>query len=445
MINLHYFYYKKYFDGVDFTKVGNYDQQSKAWVERANERLTSPVRGLAYSELPSAHAVELEVLYPGLITGVGIQHEASVEGELKLGLHFDYTYGFPVVYGSSVKGMLKSYFEEVYSGSYDARKLSLDIFEGIGPDGNPKSIYDRDIFYDAVIVRPDADDRVLTIDSLAPHGGTGHDDPFANPVPISFAKIAPGVTIRFRFDLKDSKDASGAVVLSAEAKLNLFIEMLTTFGVGAKTNVGYGQLKCSDEDTLRLLREKGHALYEYAEKAYESGNYVDAADSYKRAMEYLDGNTDEYRRCCNRLADMTDRVFDGYIAEGEALMKEGQFDAAQSKFDEARTFAQNGNVYTDAKSAIYDLCMSQLTFAKAQAAVQVTEYASFAEKIANLKDLKALIQQAMKWIKNGNGFSDDDKEAVRLKVEDIKSKTKPRELNHFEKNLQQLYDLMGMI
>ena len=27
-----------------------------------------------------------------------------------------------------------SYFEEVYSGSYDARKLSLDIFEGIGPD-----------------------------------------------------------------------------------------------------------------------------------------------------------------------------------------------------------------------------------------------------------------------------------------------------------------------
>ena len=444
MINLHYFYYKKYFDGVDFNKVGNYDQQSKAWVGRANEQLTSAVKGLACSDLPSTHAVEMEVLYPGLITGVGIQHEASVEGELKLGLHFDYTYGFPVVYGSSVKGMLKSYFEEVYSGSYDARKLSLDIFEGIGPDGNPKSIYDRDIFYDVVIVRPDADDRVLTIDSLAPHGGTGHDDPFANPVPISFAKIAPGVTIRFRFDLKDSKDASGAVVLSAEAKLNLFIEMLTTFGVGAKTNVGYGQLKCSDEDTLRLLREKGHALYEYAEKAYESGNYVDAADSYKRAMEYLDGNTDEYRRCCNRLAEMTDSIFGGYISEGEKLMVEGQLDAALSKFDEARVYAEKENAYTEAKQATYDKCMSMLTSVRAQAAVPVFEYASFAEKIVNLKDIKALIQQAQRWIKNGNTFSDADKDVIIQKIDDIRSRTKPREMINLEKNMRQLYSIVGI-
>lgn len=434
MINLHYFYYKKYFDGVDFTKVGNYDQQSKAWVERANERLTSPVRGLAYSELPSAHAVELEVLYPGLITGVGIQHEASVEGELKLGLHFDYTYGFPVVYGSSVKGMLKSYFEEVYSGSYDARKLSLDIFEGIGPDGNPKSIYDRDIFYDAVIVSPNADGRVLAMDSLAPHGGTRHDDPFANPVPISFAKVASGVKLRIRFDLKDSKDASGVVVLSAAKKLDLFIEILTTFGVGAKTNVGYGQLKCSD---VPWLMERG-------ENAYKAGNYVDAADSYKKAMEYLDGNTDEYRRCCNRLVEMTDSIFGGYISEGEKLMVEGQLDAALSKFDEARVYAEKENAYTEAKQATYDKCMSMLTSVRAQAAVPVFEYASFAEKIVNLKDIKALIQQAQRWIKNGNTFSDADKDVIIQKIDDIRSRTKPREMSNLEKNMRQLYSIVGI-
>lgn len=444
MINLHYFYYKKYFDGVDFRKVGNYDTQSRNAVKGANERLTSPVNGLAYSDLTSTHSEELEVLYPGLITGVGIQHEASVEGEVKLGLHFDYTYGFPVVYGSSVKGVLKSYFEDVYSGSYDVRKLIQDIFEGLGPDGNPKSIYDRDIFYDAVIVRPGADGRILAMDSLASHGGTRHDDPFANPVPISFAKIAPGVNLRFRFDLKDSKDASGSVVLSAKEKLDLFIEILTTFGVGAKTNVGYGQLKCSDELAARLLREKGQSLYESAENAYEAGNYVAAADLYTKAMEYLDGNSDEYRRCCNRLAEMTDRVFDGYIAEGEALMKEGQYDEALSKFDEAKTYAEKENVFTDAKQATYGRCISQLNLAKAQAAVQVTEYASFAEKITNLKDLKALIQQAQKWEKNGNGFSDADKDAVRQKVEDIRSKTKSRDLNNFEKNLPQLFKIVGL-
>ena len=434
MINLHYFYYKKYFDGVDFRKVGNYDQQSKDAVGRANEQLTSAVKGLACSDLPFTHAVEMEVLYPGLITGVGIQHEASIEGEVKLGLHFDYTYGFPVVYGSSVKGMLKSYFEEVYSGSYDARKLSLDIFEGIGPDGNPKSIYDRDIFYDAVIVSPNADGRVLAMDSLAPHGGTRHDDPFANPVPISFAKVASGVKLRIRFDLKDSKDASGVVVLSAAKKLDLFIEILTTFGVGAKTNVGYGQLKCSD---VPLLMERG-------ENAYKAGNYVVAADMYTKAMEYLDGNTDEYRRCCNRLVEMTDSIFGGYISEGEKLMVEGQLDAALSKFDEARVYAEKENAYTEAKQATYDKCMSMLTSVRAQAAVPVFEYASFAEKIVNLKDIKALIQQAQRWIKNGNTFSDADKDAIIQKIDDIRSRTKPREMSNLEKNMRQLYSIVGI-
>lgn len=434
MINLHYFYYKKYFDGVDFRKVGNYDQQSKDAVGRANEQLTSAVKGLACSDLPFTHAVEMEVLYPGLITGVGIQHEASIEGEVKLGLHFDYTYGFPIVYGSSVKGVLKSFFEDVYSGSYDARKLSLDIFDGIGPDGNPKSIYDRDIFYDAVIVSPNADGRVLAMDSLAPHGGTRHDDPFANPVPISFAKVASGVKLRIRFDLKDSKDASGAVVLSAEAKLNLFIEILTTFGVGAKTNVGYGQLKCSD---VPLLMERG-------ENAYKAGNYVVAADMYTKAMEYLDGNTDEYRRCCNRLVEMTDSIFGGYISEGEKLMVEGQLDAALSKFDEARVYAEKENAYTEAKQATYDKCMSMLTSVRAQAAVPVFEYASFAEKIVNLKDIKALIQQAQRWIKNGNTFSDADKDAIIQKIDDIRSRTKPREMINLEKNMRQLYSIVGI-
>lgn len=434
MINLHYFYYKKYFDGVDFCKVGNYDQQSKDAVGRANEQLTSAVKGLACSDLPFTHAVKMEVLYPGLITGVGIQHEASVEGEVKLGLHFDYTYGFPIVYGSSVKGVLKSFFEDVYSGSYDAGKLSLDIFDGIGPDGNPKSIYDRDIFYDAVILRPNADGRVLAMDSLAPHGGTRHDDPFANPVPISFAKVASGVILRFRFDLKDSKDASGVVVLSAAKKLDLFIEILTTFGVGAKTNVGYGQLKCSD---VPLLMERG-------ENAYKAGNYVDAADMYTKAMEYLDGNSDEYRRCSNRLAEMTDSIFGAYILEGETLMAEGQLDAALSKFDEARAYAEKENAYTETKQTTYDKCISMLTSARAQSAVRVVEYASFAEKIVNLKDLKALTQQAQKWIKNGNAFSDADKVAIIQKIDDIRSKTKPRDMSNLEKSTLQLYTIVGI-
>ena len=127
------------------------------------------------------------------------------------------------------------------------------------------------------------------------------------------------------------------------------------------------------------------------------------------------------------------------LMDHEVLKDKGKVSA-----EEAKIYAEKKNVYTDAKQATYGRCVSQLILAKAQAAVQVTEYASFAEKITNLKDIKALTQQAQKWIKNGNGFSDADKDAVRQKVEDIRSKTKPRDMNNFEKNLPQLFKIVGL-
>ena len=85
-----------------------------------------------------------------------------------------------------------------------------------------------------------------------------------------------------------------------------------------------------------------------------------------------------------------------------------------------------------------------LTSARAQSAVRVVEYASFAEKIVNLKDLKALTQQAQKWIKNGNAFSDADKVAIIQKIDDIRSKTKPRDMSNLEKSTLQLYTIVGI-
>ncbi len=46
--------------------------------------------------------------------------------------------------------------------------------------------------------------------------------------------------MEFRFKLVDTK--IGNKELKKEDKLNLFKEILTTMGIGAKTNVGYGQL-----------------------------------------------------------------------------------------------------------------------------------------------------------------------------------------------------------
>ncbi len=194
----------------------------------------------------------LETLYPGLITGVGITHETrAIEGEFKLGIHLDYTSGMPVVYGSTIKGVLKSYFKdyadtvEIENPKRDAYDLQKEIFDGcsraddggveVAPESRTyKSIsqYKRDTFFDAVITEANRNNRIVDRDNLCPHG----ENPLVNPIPITFLKVASGVKMQFRFKLHDG-------IISAEKKMDLFKEIILDWGVGAKTNVGYGQFK----------------------------------------------------------------------------------------------------------------------------------------------------------------------------------------------------------
>lgn len=273
--NLHKYYYKDYFGempeeifvsdnrhgkrkenkSLDWTRIKS--EENASILKKRNTRLTEG--GLLYKidkpvDTDDTFAFELEIIYPGLVTGIGINHEATIEGEFKLGVHFDWTYGMPVVYGSSVKGVLRAWFKEFYKGDRDLYDYEMEIFEGqvrdneaenkkYGPSWkekvkdtknrlySPKSIYDRDIFFDAVITAPDKKGRILCSDSITPHG----DNPLKNPTPITFVKVAPGCKLEFRFKLVGD-------IEERKLKFDLFKEILTTIGVGAKTNVGYGQL-----------------------------------------------------------------------------------------------------------------------------------------------------------------------------------------------------------
>ena len=205
----------------------------------------------------------MTIAYPGLVTGVGTNHEVIIEGEYQLGVNFDYTWGMPVVYGSLVKGVLRAYFIELYKGDLDAIDLIHDIFCGetrnvslekeiyktewlemVKSEKNrkysSKSIYNRDIFFDAVITDADSKGRILCSDSITPHRGPNRDNPLLNPNPLTFLKIAPGCTMEFRFKLVDSN--IDGKIFTAKQKSKLFKEILRTVGIGAKTNVGYGQL-----------------------------------------------------------------------------------------------------------------------------------------------------------------------------------------------------------
>jgi CRISPR-associated protein Cmr6 len=265
-----YYYYdlpgRKYFNLVDDKKK---EDIAGPFFKKKNKALCDTVLQLPANAAPDMQHIILETIYPGLATGTGTTHETGALGEAKLGFYFDYTSGQPVIPGSSVKGALRSAFPQwskhkntgdeirkvktryihglVNNIPFKETKpctaemiaavtaLEEELFEG-KRDGKRLSCYAQDIFFDAVIVKASTHattaNKFLGTDSITPHGG----NPLENPIPIPFIKILPGVQFQFRFRLHN-----GAAMTAAQKK-SLFTTLLTTHGIGAKTNVGYGQL-----------------------------------------------------------------------------------------------------------------------------------------------------------------------------------------------------------
>ena len=203
-------------------------------------------------------AFELETRYPGLLIGTGNPHGTGNQDDAGLGFTFDYVTGMPYLPGSSVKGLLRSVFinEPEYIKDWMKNEKNLEI----KPEELEKSIfgerqaemyrcslYKRDIFFDAIIIRGGKDNKIMETDNITPHHSSSSEQSgeaeLAEPVPVTMLKIRPHVTFRFQFALRDSlaKDDK-TVLLSANKKKELFKSILCDFGIGAKTNVGYGIL-----------------------------------------------------------------------------------------------------------------------------------------------------------------------------------------------------------
>ncbi len=194
----------------------------------------------------------IKTVYPGLLSGSGYLHEVGEnKDEFQLGFYFDYTTGLPVIPASSIKGVLRDACE-MRKGAYlkdIIKKLGIDIpdfdtqqfvktvFEGktiIEKDGKQKevgiSIYQRDIFHDAFPIK--SKKTLFGSDYI-----THHEHPLKNPNPVKFLRVQPEVIYQFQFDLKDSNG------LTAQQKQAVFKQMILDLGLGAKTNIGYGQFE----------------------------------------------------------------------------------------------------------------------------------------------------------------------------------------------------------
>ncbi len=255
------------------------NSRNQVFFEVAASQFNSEIDRL---KIPNSQGFELVTTYPGLLFGTGYQHEIGANGELKLGFFFDYTTGWPVIPGASVKGLLRSAFHSMDKNRSETNSAFLKVLaeavepqpgaliqvvgdaelfkaftdrvfgpatrdkEGRKPENN-LSVYDRDVFHDAVIVKsnhPYIEGRGEDIGQIFGRDFiTPHKSPFSDPVPIQFMKILPKVHVLFQFDLKDTVLSVGEneIRITADKKLALFKAIILHLGVGAKTNVGYGQ------------------------------------------------------------------------------------------------------------------------------------------------------------------------------------------------------------
>jgi len=216
--NIGWLFYKDYFKDL------NYNESDK---EVINKRVQNFINQSFTQQKPKNlgnSTFTLKTTYPGLLVGSGNTHELpDTKGQAILGFHFDYTSGLPEIAGSSIKGVLRSafkhkgYIEEILGNSIDVEALEKEIFDY------------GDIFFDAIIIKSGKDNKILGDDFLTPHK-----EPTKDPIPLRFIKVLPEVTFDFKFELKDG-------LITKEQKEKLFKDIILDFGLGAKTNVGYGK------------------------------------------------------------------------------------------------------------------------------------------------------------------------------------------------------------
>lgn len=152
---------------------------------------------------------------------------------------------------------------EIFEGRFKTQKRDEDnnwVYQEM-------SIYERDIFHDGLLVKSDHPalpiqrcpaGAILGMDFITPHKNRKSDnfpDQLKNPLPISFIKVLPKVRFNFQFDLKEEysievvdennirRREKRNRLLSITEREKLFEAVLTTKGIGAKTNVNFGKLQ----------------------------------------------------------------------------------------------------------------------------------------------------------------------------------------------------------
>jgi CRISPR-associated protein Cmr6 len=185
-----------------------------------------------------------------LIVGLGS------ENVLKTGLQLHHTYGVPIIPGSALKGLASHYCHDVWGQRQNASAPEENLAFRRG--GKHHSLLfgtmeDGGVipFHDAWIVPQSLTDGTLRLDVMTPHHPkwqTNEAPPtdFDSPVPVSFLSVAGTFDVRLSWS-----GTAGASQDQTEAwtklAMQLLQEALAEWGVGGKTNSGYGRLVSANQ------------------------------------------------------------------------------------------------------------------------------------------------------------------------------------------------------
>lgn len=253
MINLHYYYNVKYLEEIANSKNSNANEKLLESINTDDVLSESIKLANKIRETKDCQSFSLVTTYPGLLFGSGYPHLSGVkvDGELQVGFNFDYITGVPYYPGSSLKGVIRHMLDktseneslaEYITGSKD-KELLDKLLESL----------DKNIFIGAYIVGVYGENKMLMdIDYITPHS-----DELKNPIPIPFIRINPDVVLEFFFIIKDENSDKD----ENREYLEAYKRIITEFGIGAKTNVGYGRMKTCNGIVRKNIPDYNKMIY----------------------------------------------------------------------------------------------------------------------------------------------------------------------------------------
>ena len=169
------------------------------------------------------------------------------ENVLETGLSLQHTYGTPLIPGSALKGLAAHYCDQVWGAIEPKFKLGEEYHETIfGTTEDSGHI----VFHDAWIT-PESLASSLKPDVMTPHhteyysekDGAAPSD-YDDPTPITFLSISGSFYVAVSCDVENEEGKKWAGLA-----FKILTEALKEWGIGGKTNAGYGRLEMINPST----------------------------------------------------------------------------------------------------------------------------------------------------------------------------------------------------